>query len=428
MAEGGWGNTGRGSGMRHHVPPPGVGYMTHPPPPPFHIFQVPNHPPPPMNGYMQPPISYNEIYRNPPPGAQWGYPPSFVVPARTQNLEKNCTTYNSNMPVQSTTTIDVSSSYNANIEENKYAAIYTPNTERTATQTTNFLHNNMRRTNLPETGNVSANFTPNSGRPIAQDTFSGDVGYETVSNGTYNKQRGGGMVRGRIGRGRRGGRRRPYGLERGGGVVGSSGYLGRQEVEDFGDSDEQKRAGRDSALAETAAFMRNLNIGSGNTTTQDNSENSNVDFQDRGVGYYATKIRGGGGRRPYRGRGANWGQQRDCYGEDKLGKEWKNRQVRTEEVNEQGVKKSLAKPIKEQNGGAPENKLWADIKPKSTEEPEEAIISRSEGLIEQLTRGTYECMVCCDRIKQQQAIWSCPNCYNCFHLGCIKKWARTSTG
>ena len=52
--------------------------------------------------------------------------------------------------------------------------------------------------------------------------------------------------------------------------------------------------------------------------------------------------------------------------------------------------------------------------------------TRRERLIEQLTRGIYECMVCCDPIKQQHAIWSCKNCHNCFHLGCIKKWAGTS--
>ncbi|XP_039260940.2 transcriptional repressor NF-X1-like [Styela clava] len=46
-------------------------------------------------------------------------------------------------------------------------------------------------------------------------------------------------------------------------------------------------------------------------------------------------------------------------------------------------------------------------------------------LLDQLTCGTYECMVCCDRVKQQHAIWNCSKCYHVFHMGCIKKWARS---
>lgn len=46
-------------------------------------------------------------------------------------------------------------------------------------------------------------------------------------------------------------------------------------------------------------------------------------------------------------------------------------------------------------------------------------------LIDQLTSGSYECMVCCDRVKQQHAIWNCEKCYHVFHMICIKKWARS---
>lgn len=48
-------------------------------------------------------------------------------------------------------------------------------------------------------------------------------------------------------------------------------------------------------------------------------------------------------------------------------------------------------------------------------------------LIDQLTRGTYECMVCCETVRAQNAIWSCCNCYHVFHLRCIKQWARSPT-
>ena len=46
-------------------------------------------------------------------------------------------------------------------------------------------------------------------------------------------------------------------------------------------------------------------------------------------------------------------------------------------------------------------------------------------LIDQLSRGTYECMVCCETVRAQNAVWSCSNCYHVFHLRCIKQWARS---
>ncbi|XP_052798310.1 transcriptional repressor NF-X1-like isoform X2 [Mya arenaria] len=51
--------------------------------------------------------------------------------------------------------------------------------------------------------------------------------------------------------------------------------------------------------------------------------------------------------------------------------------------------------------------------------------SQRGALIEQLSRGSYECMVCCETVRAQNAVWSCANCYHVFHLRCIKKWARS---
>lgn len=45
---------------------------------------------------------------------------------------------------------------------------------------------------------------------------------------------------------------------------------------------------------------------------------------------------------------------------------------------------------------------------------------------EQLNKGTYECMVCCDNIRHEVAVWSCGNCFHVFHLRCIRQWARSS--
>ncbi|KAK0166892.1 hypothetical protein PV327_004363 [Microctonus hyperodae] len=52
--------------------------------------------------------------------------------------------------------------------------------------------------------------------------------------------------------------------------------------------------------------------------------------------------------------------------------------------------------------------------------------SQKERLTEQLNRGRLECLVCCDYIRPNDAIWSCNNCYHVLHLKCIKKWAESS--
>lgn len=47
-------------------------------------------------------------------------------------------------------------------------------------------------------------------------------------------------------------------------------------------------------------------------------------------------------------------------------------------------------------------------------------------LSDQLVRGLTECMVCLERVKQTHATWDCHNCYQVFHIHCIKKWAKTA--
>ncbi|CAG5121642.1 unnamed protein product [Candidula unifasciata] len=52
--------------------------------------------------------------------------------------------------------------------------------------------------------------------------------------------------------------------------------------------------------------------------------------------------------------------------------------------------------------------------------------SQRATLTEQLSSSKYECMVCCDNIRPESAVWSCQNCYHVFHLSCIQKWAQSS--
>ncbi|XP_047995244.1 protein shuttle craft-like [Leguminivora glycinivorella] len=55
-----------------------------------------------------------------------------------------------------------------------------------------------------------------------------------------------------------------------------------------------------------------------------------------------------------------------------------------------------------------------------------ADLTQRERLSEQLDKGTLECLVCCERVKQIDPVWSCGNCYHVLHLRCIRKWAMSS--
>ena len=53
-------------------------------------------------------------------------------------------------------------------------------------------------------------------------------------------------------------------------------------------------------------------------------------------------------------------------------------------------------------------------------------MTQRERLSEQLDKGTLECLVCCERVKQIDPVWYCGNCYHVFHLSCTRKWAMSS--
>lgn len=52
--------------------------------------------------------------------------------------------------------------------------------------------------------------------------------------------------------------------------------------------------------------------------------------------------------------------------------------------------------------------------------------SQRERLVEMLNRRTLECLVCCDKIKNTDKVWSCLLCYHIFHLNCVVEWAKSS--
>ena len=94
-------------------------------------------------------------------------------------------------------------------------------------------------------------------------------------------------------------------------------------------------------------------------------------------------------------------------------------------------------PPREQLGALQENVLNSrQVDPKLTKKPRKRLgqgrasdkdSNLRDRLTESLMKGTSECMVCLDKVKQQQATWDCRNCFQVFHIGCIKKWAKSVT-
>lgn len=50
----------------------------------------------------------------------------------------------------------------------------------------------------------------------------------------------------------------------------------------------------------------------------------------------------------------------------------------------------------------------------------------TERLCAALTRGTAECLVCLERVRQTAPTWDCQRCFQVFHLPCIKRWAKSA--
>lgn len=43
---------------------------------------------------------------------------------------------------------------------------------------------------------------------------------------------------------------------------------------------------------------------------------------------------------------------------------------------------------------------------------------------ESFLSGANTCLICISRIKRDDTIWSCLNCFGAFHLGCIQRWSK----
>lgn len=52
--------------------------------------------------------------------------------------------------------------------------------------------------------------------------------------------------------------------------------------------------------------------------------------------------------------------------------------------------------------------------------------SQRERLEHMLVRRTLECLVCCDKLRNNDKIWTCKQCYHILHLNCTIQWAKSS--
>ncbi|XP_069161853.1 LOW QUALITY PROTEIN: protein shuttle craft [Procambarus clarkii] len=430
------------------------------------------------------------------------YAPGWQSGRVGQSIISNMSYHNVVNPEPNEPRSDVNSASGSNSAE-KQRKNSLPGTE---TAYPNFVIDSFNVNAHTEENSAVSNANENSARGYSGDKTS----FGISSDGAKSK----GLSRGRGGQSKRGGGgRRNYTNEKPPGQgYGNTQNSSSSWYDSRSNNLDERQRDRDTALAETAAFMKSLNVRKGATvnvkeeTSNDRRPRSSWGRQDRGAGG-----RGGGNRR----------QQRDYFGEEKQGKEWINRQVRTgdekghsEKVNSypeptdgreklprnersgnrgrgnwrshnQDVSRTFdnsdssnwevnahlnqdesktvtigpvinSKPARGSGRGRQDRRLWGNgdnsipgsdiagkgVKKENQSDKEVSLLSSSrtevggnedeetqrDRLTEQLTKGTYECMVCCDRIKQQHAIWPCVNCYNCFHLGCIKKWAKTSTG
>lgn len=52
--------------------------------------------------------------------------------------------------------------------------------------------------------------------------------------------------------------------------------------------------------------------------------------------------------------------------------------------------------------------------------------TQRERLEQLIIQRTLECLVCCEKLRHSDKIWSCRQCYHILHLQCVKRWAESS--
>lgn len=120
----------------------------------------------------------------------------------------------------------------------------------------------------------------------------------------------------------------------------------------------------------------------------------------------------------YRSRGKDSARDYPKHSEEWWGRSQQRNKYKYVSQERDFTSKNQKKPTREIN----ENKnasIAEAVAPASNPDDE----NQRDSLSEQLRCRKYECMVCCCLVYPDNGIWSCSNCYNIFHLRCIKKWA-----
>ncbi|XP_068631534.1 protein shuttle craft [Battus philenor] len=191
----------------------------------------------------------------------------------------------------------------------------------------------------------------------------------------------------------------------------------------------------ESQATETYTNQNDRNLDSGNRNenkrhTNDNnqtksSKSKNKD-NDAGRTFYNSTI-SKNSQDVRNGRGESSGRQRNWVGSQRVrtvdrnfteDEQYANTYMQYKDERVERIAK-FEKPASPNRGKARE-KNTSDSAGNTT------AMTQRERLTDQLDRGTLECLVCCERVKQTDSVWWCSNCYHVLHLRCIRKWAMSS--
>ena len=92
------------------------------------------------------------------------------------------------------------------------------------------------------------------------------------------------------------------------------------------------------------------------------------------------------------------------------------------------VKQQSSEPIrKELRGGDTQTTAapWCEIRRDGDRGKVVSATLQSDQLSQQLLCGAYECMVCCESVRERHEVWSCRSCFHIFHLQCVHHWAKS---
>ncbi|KAL1506566.1 hypothetical protein ABEB36_005902 [Hypothenemus hampei] len=157
--------------------------------------------------------------------------------------------------------------------------------------------------------------------------------------------------------------------------------------------------------------------------------NSNNKFYNNGYYFKANHDGDRGTKKHYDSR------PRDDFGADSYnGHEQRHRKAFYNERN--SYKKSYSGQSKHKNQNDYYKRDFGNATEKTNEKSDVSNFTNSnkniptanqrERLTDMIDGNILECLVCCEKIKRIDKVWSCSQCYHIIHLKCIVAWAKSS--